>query len=201
MSEESAHVYKALSEARAMAAQFGIAWHQKGAGNTKGKLGNDVKSLVAAILPQCQLEIIPSEVKIVSSERVTTSSGGQMLYVTLTQDFIVASTLDGSIITGGSAGLGADMGDKAVQKALSYCWKSFILNLLSIPEAPIEAPDDSAVTKDEADILLQEVKARQIDLDKFYPYLLERYGAKGFTDIKPSDYPSVLAAVKSKPLK
>lgn len=135
-------VFSALSKARQMAATIAVEWDVKGGGNTKGRKSADVFRMLVKVLPACKLEIIPGAVSIQPTRTEETKSGGVMFHQVISQEFHVVSTEDGSMITGGSAGSGMDNSDKYMQKALTYCNKSFVLNLLGVVD---QAMDESEV--------------------------------------------------------
>ena len=142
MSDKTLAVYAALSKARQMAATIAVEWDVKGGGNTKGRKSADVFRMLVKVLPACKLEIIPGAVSIQPTRTEETKSGGTMFHQVISQEFHVVSTEDGSMITGGSAGSGMDNSDKYMQKALTYCNKSFVLNLLGVVD---QAMDESEV--------------------------------------------------------
>lgn len=142
MSNSVPAVYAALSKARQMAATIAVEWDAKGGGNTKGRKSADVFRMLVKVLPACKLEIIPGAVSIQPARTEETRSGGTMFHQVISQEFHIVSTEDGSMITGGSAGSGMDNSDKYMQKALTYCNKSFILNLLGVVD---QAMDESEV--------------------------------------------------------
>lgn len=156
MSQQTPAVYAALSKARQMAATIAVEWDAKGGGNTKGRKSADVFRMLVKVLPACKLEIIPGAVSIQPTRTEETKSGGTMFHQVISQEFHVVSTEDGSMITGGSAGSGMDNSDKYMQKALTYCNKSFILNLLGVVD---QAMDESEVYGQE---LLSEAHLKEI---------------------------------------
>ena len=156
MSDKTPAVYAALSKARQMAATIAVEWDAKGGGNTKGRKSADVFRMLVKVLPACKLEIIPGAVSIQPTRTEETKSGGTMFHQVISQEFHVVSTEDGSMITGGSAGSGMDNSDKYMQKALTYCNKSFILNLLGVVD---QAMDENEVYGQE---LLSEAHLKEI---------------------------------------
>lgn len=141
MSNQIPAVYAALSKARQMAATIAVEWDAKGGGNTKGRKSADVFRMLVKVLPACKLEIIPGAVSIQPTRTEETKSGGTMFHQVISQEFHVVSTEDGSMITGGSAGSGMDNSDKYMQKALTYCNKSFVLNLLGVVDQAMDESD------------------------------------------------------------
>lgn len=180
MSNQIPAVYAALSRARQMAATIAVEWDSKGAGNTKGRKSADVFRMLVKVLPACKLEIIPGAVSIQPTRTEETKSGGTMFHQVISQEFHVVSTDDGSMITGGSAGSGMDNSDKYMQKALTYCNKSFVLNLLGVVD---QAMDESEVYGQE---LLSEAQLKEfasaLSLVASKPAAWERIKPKFGTD-------------------
>ena len=156
MTQQTPAVYAALSKARQMAATIAVEWDAKGGGNTKGRKSADVFRMLVKVLPACKLEIIPGAVSIQPTRTEETKSGGTMFHQVISQEFHVVSTEDGSMITGGSAGSGMDNSDKYMQKALTYCNKSFVLNLLGVV--------DNAMSDDEVygSVMVSEAQLQEL---------------------------------------
>ena len=138
MSDKTPAVYAAIAKATQMAAGIALKWQDGAGGKTKGRKSEDLRRLMVQVLPQCGLVIIPGATRLVERTVEKTSSGGSMFHHCIEQEFIVASTEDGSTVTGGSAGSGMDMGDKYTSKATTYAMKNFVLNLLQIPSEAME---------------------------------------------------------------
>ena len=142
MTQQTPAVYAAIAKAIQMSAGIALKWQDGAGGKTKGRKSEDLRRLMVQVLPQCGLVIIPGAVRLVERTNEKTSSGGSMFHHCIEQEFIIASTEDGSTVTGGSAGSGMDMGDKYTSKATTYAMKNFVLNLLQIPS---EAMDDDEI--------------------------------------------------------
>ena len=138
MSQQTPAVYAAIAKAIQMSAGIALKWQDGAGGKTKGRKSEDLRRLMVQVLPQCGLVIIPGAVRLVERTSEKTSSGGTMFHHCIEQEFIIASTEDGSTVTGGSAGSGMDMGDKYTSKATTYAMKNFVLNLLQIPSEAME---------------------------------------------------------------
>ena len=138
MSDKTPAVYAAIAKATQMAAGIALKWQDGAGGKNKGRKSEDLRRLMVQVLPQCGLVIIPGAVRLVERTTEKTSSGGSMFHHCIEQEFIIASTEDGSTVTGGSAGSGMDMGDKYTSKATTYAMKNFVLNLLQIPSEAME---------------------------------------------------------------
>ena len=156
MSDKTPAVYAAIAKAIQMAAGIALKWQDGAGGKTKGRKSEDLRRLMVQVLPQCGLVIIPGAVRLVERTNEKTSSGGSMFHHCIEQEFIIASTDDGSTVTGGSAGSGMDMGDKYTSKATTYAMKNFVLNLLQIPS---EAMEDDEIYGQE---LLSEAQLKEI---------------------------------------
>ena len=138
MTQQTPAVYAAIAKAIQMSAGIALKWQDGAGGKTKGRKSEDLRRLMVQVLPQCGLVIIPGAVRLVERTSEKTSSGGTMFHHCIEQEFIIASTEDGSTVTGGSAGSGMDMGDKYTSKATTYAMKNFVLNLLQIPSEAME---------------------------------------------------------------
>ena len=138
MTQQTPAVYAAIAKAIQMSAGIALKWQDGAGGKTKGRKSEDLRRLMVQVLPQCGLVIIPGAVRLVERTSEKTSSGGTMFHHCIEQEFTIASTEDGSTVTGGSAGSGMDMGDKYTSKATTYAMKNFVLNLLQIPSEAME---------------------------------------------------------------
>lgn len=156
MTDKTPAVYAAIAKAIQMAAGIALKWQDGAGGKTKGRKSEDLRRLMVKVLPQCGLVIIPGAVRLVERTNEKTSSGGSMFHHCIEQEFIIASTEDGSTVTGGSAGSGMDMGDKYTSKATTYAMKNFVLNLLQIPS---EAMEDDEIYGQE---LLSEAQMKEL---------------------------------------
>lgn len=86
--------------------------------------------------------IHPKRIKDRTEERYETSRGAQMRNVTLTIEWEVTGPA-GDSFTGESVGEAADAGDKAVSKAHSVAYRTYLLEALCIPTGDREPDADS----------------------------------------------------------
>ncbi len=201
MSQQTPAVYAALSKARQMAATIAVEWDVKGGGNTKGRKSADVFRMLVKVLPACKLEIIPGAVSIQPTRTEETKSGGTMFHQVISQEFHVVSTEDGSMITGGSAGSGMDNSDKYMQKALTYCNKSFVLNLLGVVD---QAMDESEVYGQE---LLSEAQLKELSSaiaatyskEAAFKYLRARIGVDDISRLTAAQFGQAMELIGSVP--
>lgn len=93
---------------------------------------DDVFAAVHPLLGEVGLLIFPGEVVESRFETRATGSGGTLNVARLRVRYTVVGP-DGSWLPGEAWGEGGDSGDKATQKAHSQSYKSFVLQLFSIP--------------------------------------------------------------------
>lgn len=93
---------------------------------------DDVMNRMAQHLVEANLVIIPRVVDRQVQERVN-SRGNPLFYVTVTVDFSILSTVDGSHVICTVPGEAMDSGDKATNKALSIAYKYMAFQLFAIP--------------------------------------------------------------------
>ena len=201
MSQQTPAVYAAIAKAIQMAAGIALKWQDGAGGKTKGRKSEDLRRLMVQVLPQCGLVIIPGAVRLVERTNEKTSSGGSMFHHCIEQEFIIASTEDGSTVTGGSAGSGMDMGDKYTSKATTYAMKNFVLNLLQIPS---EAMEDDEIYGQE---LLSEAQLKELSSaiaatyskEAAFKYLRARIGVDDISRLTAAQFGQAMELIGSVP--
>ena len=137
---EAQHVYKAITAVTAAMAKEGIA---KGKSNAqqgyKFRGIDDVYNALASVLAANSLCILPRVVDRDFAER-TTKAGAALHYTTLTVDFDLVSSVDGSSHTIRTIGEAMDSADKSSNKAMSAAMKYACLVAFQIPT---EGDDDA----------------------------------------------------------
>lgn len=99
--------------------------------------------------------VIPAAISI-ESERYATKNGTQMRNATVHMQYTVYGP-DGDSMTGSAYGEAADSGDKAISKAQSVAYRTFLLQSMTMPT---DEPDPDAVSHER-----QDPAAQPIDLD------------------------------------
>lgn len=105
-----------------------------------------VLNAVGPILRKHGVYVAPIGVDINATEHNPTKSGGMMKNVTITVTWRVTGPA-GDSWTGISLGEGADAGDKAVSKAHSVAFRTFLIQSLALPT---DEPDPDATTYERA---------------------------------------------------
>lgn len=132
---KSIAVLDGVSRVIAAFADHGIGKNQKNEQQGFAYRGiDDVLNRMAQHLVDAHLVIIPRVVSRDVQERVN-SRGNPLFYVTLTVDYTIASTEDGSTVTVTTVGEAMDSGDKATNKALSAAYKYMAFQTFAIPVA------------------------------------------------------------------
>jgi hypothetical protein len=110
--------------------------------------------------------VIVPEALSIESERYTTANGGQMRNATVHMKYTVFGPA-GDSFTGSTYGEAADAGDKAVSKAQSVAYRTFLLQELTVPTQERDPDADAHERVDPAQQarmkLAQVLKARNID--------------------------------------
>lgn len=144
-----------------------------------------IDSVVNAVGPALRdrgVFIVPSAAD-VTIERYQTSKGGQMQGVIVKVEYTVYGPA-GDSFTGSAFGSAADSGDKAVPKAMSVAYRTFLLQSLTIPT---DEPDPDSETHERAahhmdpvreakDDLAAAVKAAGMDIDLFARWAISAKG-------------------------
>lgn len=95
---------------------------------------DDVLNRMSQHLVEAQLVIVPRVVSREVQERVN-SRGNPLFYVTVTVDYVISSSVDGSQVVCTTVGEAMDSGDKATNKALSAAYKYMAFQTFAIPIA------------------------------------------------------------------
>jgi hypothetical protein len=129
------------------------------------------------------VHIIPTPLEM-RSETYETAKGTAMRNVTVTMQYTVFGP-QGDSFVGGAIGEAADSGDKAVTKAQSVAYRTFLLTALTVPTGDVD-PDAqvhervSERPRDPADVardqLLRLVNANKLDPRKLGQRFLSDYG-------------------------
>jgi hypothetical protein len=102
---------------------------------------DDVRNVLAPLMDECKLVIIP-KMKARSEKERTTKSGGFALQVVVEIDFHFISRVDGSEIVVPMSNEAVDYSDKATNKAISQAYKTVCINTFNIPTEGEEDTDD-----------------------------------------------------------
>lgn len=127
-------VYQAISMITAELGEIGIAKERQATEGGKFKYRgiDQVYEALNGLLVKHRLVILPRYRDRVETERRT--SGGKAMYdVTLTGEFTLICTLDGSSTTVTTYGEAFDLGDKATNKAMSVAYKYAAFQVFCIP--------------------------------------------------------------------
>ena len=127
------HVYQAITAVTAIMAREGISKSRNNSAQGYKFRGiDDVYCALSAHLAANHLCILP---RVMSREMVerATKAGAAMSYVTLTVEFDLVSSVDGSRHTIRTMGEAMDSGDKATNKAMSAAMKYACLMAFQIP--------------------------------------------------------------------
>ena len=92
------------------------------------------------------VSVVPASVSVVEIERYQTAKGGQMQGVTVAVEYAVHGP-GGDSFPGAALGAAADSGDKAIPKAMSVAFRTFLLQSLCIPT---DEPDPDAESHERA---------------------------------------------------
>ena len=133
-----------------------------------------VMQAVGPALRRHGVSVVPVEASVVESERYQTARGGLMQGVVVSVSYEVHGP-DGDTLTGGALGAAADAGDKAVPKAMSVAYRTFLLQALTVPtdepdpdyevhERVVSAPDPLLTAKNN---LLSAVTAAGMEMEAF----------------------------------
>jgi broad-specificity NMP kinase len=93
---------------------------------------DDVLNRMAHHLVEANLVIVPRVLSREVQERLN-SRGNPLIYVTLTVEYSIMSTVDGSSVQCVTVGEAMDSGDKATNKAMSAAYKYAAFQAFSIP--------------------------------------------------------------------
>jgi hypothetical protein len=116
-------------------AEHGIGKNQKNEQQGFAYRGiDDVFNRMAHHLVDADLIIIPKVINREVQERIN-SRGNPLFYVTLTVEYTIYSTIDGSMVHVVTVGEAMDSGDKATNKALSAAYKYMAFQAFAIPIA------------------------------------------------------------------
>lgn len=160
---------------------------------------DSVMQIVGPALRQHGVFIVPTAEDI-TAEKYVTKSGTQMENVTVRMRYTVYGP-DGDHFIGGSYGQSADAGDKAVTKAQSVAYRTFLLQSLTVPTGdpdPDASTHERAATVDNPD-LVEANEARGEMLTDLQPHgwtpdkLLKRFKSDHGTDLLAADTATVKA--------
>jgi len=128
-------VLEGIKQVIASFAEHGIGKNQKNEQQGFAYRGiDDVLNRMAHHLVAANLIIAPKVQNREVQERVN-SRGNPLFYVTLTVEYLIASTVDGSTVSVVTVGEAMDSGDKATNKALSAAYKYMAFQTFAIPIA------------------------------------------------------------------
>lgn len=105
-----------------------------------------VMNAVGPALREHGVVITPSAVEIVETRYYDTDRGTSMENVKVAVTYSVLYGLDGSVFSGAALGEASDAGDKAIPKAMSVAFRTFLLQLLCLPTDEPD-PDASSHTR------------------------------------------------------
>lgn len=133
MQTQSAHVLKGIQEVIAAFAEKGIGKNRKNDQQGFSFRGiDDVLNRMSHHLVEANLVIVPRVVTREVHERVN-ARGNPLFYVTVTVDYTITSSVDGSSVVCTTVGEAMDSGDKATNKALSAAYKYMAFQTFAIP--------------------------------------------------------------------
>ena len=134
-------VFGCISAATQALAHAGIGKKQQcnGGGNFKYRGIDDVYAALSPVLTKTGLTILPIRI-----EKEADAQAGKMRLVKIKITYRVAAVEDGSYIDVEALGEGADTGDKASGKAMSYAYKSLIFQLFCVPVVGQPDPDSES---------------------------------------------------------
>lgn len=128
-------VLKGIQEVIAAFAEKGIGKNRKNDQQGFTFRGiDDVLNRMSQHLVDASLVIVPRVSNREVQERVN-ARGNPLFYVTVTVDYLIHSTIDGSSVTCTTVGEAMDSGDKATNKALSAAYKYMAFQTFAIPIA------------------------------------------------------------------
>lgn len=134
-------VYKAITQVTAALAKTGIAKSKQNQQQGFKYRGiDDVYNELATLLATNNLCILPRMITKEVTER-TNAKGTALFYTSITAEFDLVSSVDGSKHTVSSYGEAMDSGDKSVGKAMSYAYKSMAFMTFAIPTEGDNDPD------------------------------------------------------------
>lgn len=145
------HVYVAINAVATDLAKLGLSKGQRNKDQGFNFRGiDDLYNAIAPLLAKHKLILIPRVDQRIETQR-TLKSGATMYAVALHVNYHMRSAVDGSWVDGATFGEGADMADKATNKAMSAAYKYFAIQTFAIPVVGSEDPDlDSPGDVDEA---------------------------------------------------
>lgn len=132
-------IYAAVSSITDELRKIGINKEKRASG---GKIAyayrsiEDVYAALSPLLPKFKIIIAPVRI-----EKESDGMAGSMRLVRIKVTYQVTSVEDGSHFCVESLGEGADTGDKAAGKAMSYAYKSLMFQLFCIPVQGVEDSD------------------------------------------------------------
>jgi hypothetical protein len=133
---------------------------------------DDVLNRMSQHLVDADLIIIPKVINRDVQERIN-SRGNPLFYVTLTVEYLIASTIDGSTVNVVTVGEAMDSGDKATNKALSAAYKYMAFQTFAIPIADDAdrtthtlAPKPQGKTLSETDLESIRALCKQAEFDE-----------------------------------
>jgi hypothetical protein len=133
-------VIGSLLKAASLISERGIAKSQRNESQGFNFRGIDaVYNELSPILVECNLVCVPNVIKRETQERVTRKerngfiNESVLMFETVTTEYTVYSSVDGSSVKGIGIGQAMDSGDKALNKAQSAAFKYFWFQLLCIP--------------------------------------------------------------------
>mgnify|MGYP001117513362 CR=1 FL=1 len=136
------HVIEAIGLMTAAVAKEGIGKNRQ---NTDQKYKfrgiDDVRNVLAPLMDECKLVIVPKMKSRTEKER-TTKSGGFALQVVVEIDFHFISRVDGTEIVVPMSNEAVDYSDKATNKAISQAYKTVCINTFNIPTEGEEDSDE-----------------------------------------------------------
>lgn len=196
------HVLKGIQHVMAQFAEKGIGKnHKNEQQGFKFRGIDDVMNRMAQHLVEANLVIIPRVVDRQVQERVN-SRGNPLFYVTVTVDFSILSTVDGSIVICTVPGEAMDSGDKATNKALSIAYKYMAFQLFAIPID--EDPDatthvmgkqpSKTLTPDEQDVVRKLCEQAEFSVER----VCEIYQVEDVSLIPQSKLPELTGNLQKK---
>lgn len=118
--------------------------------------------------------IIPQKADVLKYYEKKTRTGGTLMFYDIKQEFLITDGHES--YTGEMIGTGSDTGDKAINKAVTICYKNFLKQLFNVSDQDDPEAESVEVMTDQ---WKQQIKqARQIGVNDKAKNFRVRYGAR-----------------------
>lgn len=155
-------VYAAIVGVMEELAKEGISKERKNAQQGYNFRGiDDIYNALSAALVKCKLVMIPRIIERIEEERIA-KGGGRLGYVTVTAEYDLVSSEDGSVHTARTYGEAMDSVDKATNKAMSAAYKYAALQVFCIPTEGDNDADGTTHVVEARQMPVEEPKAPEL---------------------------------------